>query len=47
MIQIIINEKLTNIKTNDIEILIEGKFELKKEGAEAPKIKIISEETYK
>lgn len=40
MIEIIILDNRTKIKTNDIEIFIEGNFEIKKNGAEAP---IISE----
>lgn len=40
VIEIIILDNRTKIKTNDIEIFIEGNFEIKKNGAEAP---IISE----
>ena len=36
MIEIVINDNVTNIKTDDIEVYIEGSFEIKKEGAEAP-----------
>ena len=42
MVEIIINENLTNIKTNDIDIYIEGSFEIKKEGAEAPIVNVIA-----
>lgn len=42
MIEIFITDNIANIKTNDIEILIEGSFEIKKEGAKAPTIKVIS-----
>ena len=41
MIEIIINDNLTIIKTNTLEVHIEGKFELKK-GAEAPIISVKS-----
>lgn len=42
MVEIIINENLTKIKTNDIEIYIKGSFEIRKEGAEAPVINVIA-----
>lgn len=42
MVQIIINDEKTNIKTNDLEINLEGRFEIKKEGAEAPVINVAS-----
>lgn len=42
MIEIIINDNLTKIKTNDIEIYIEGSFEIKKEGAEASIVNVIA-----
>lgn len=42
MIQILINDNLTNIKTNDLQINIEGSFQIKKEGAEAPVINVAS-----
>lgn len=42
MIQIVINNNQTKIKTNDLEIHIEGSFEIKKEGAEAPIINVAS-----
>ncbi len=42
MIQIVINDEKTNIKTKDLEINIEGTFEIKKEGAEAPVINVAS-----
>ena len=42
MIQILINDNLTNVKTNDLEINIEGGFQIKKEGAEAPVINVAS-----
>lgn len=40
MVEIIINENLTKIKTENITFFIKGSFEIKKEGAEAPIIKI-------
>ena len=42
MVEIVILENATNIKTNDIEIYIEGSFEIKKEGAKAPIISVIA-----
>ncbi len=42
MVQIIIIDNQTKIKTNDLEIHIEGGFEIKKEGAEAPIINVAS-----
>lgn len=42
MIEVIINDNLTKIKTNNIEIYIRGSFEIKKEGAEAPVINEIA-----
>ncbi len=42
MIEIVINNNITNIKTNDIEVYIEGSFEIKKEGAEAPIVNVIA-----
>lgn len=42
MIEIVINDNVTNIKTNDIEVYIEGSFEIKKEGAEAPVVNVIA-----
>ena len=42
MIEILINNNTTNIKTQDIDIFIEGSFEIKKEGAEAPIINVIA-----
>lgn len=42
MIEIIINDNVTSIKTNDIEFCIEGSFEIKKEGAEAPIVSVIA-----
>lgn len=42
MIQILINDNITNIKTNELEINIEGNFQIKKEGAEAPIINVAS-----
>lgn len=42
MVEIIINDNQTVVKTNDLEVRIEGKFELKKEGAEAPIINVAS-----
>lgn len=43
MIEIFFMDNVTNIKTNDIEIFIEGSFEIKKEGAKAPTIKVIAD----
>lgn len=43
MIEIIINGNLSKIKTNDIEIYIEGSFEIKKEGAKAPTVNVIAD----
>ena len=42
MIEIVINDNVTNIKANDIEVYIEGSFEIKKEGAEAPIVNVIA-----
>lgn len=42
MIEILIDNNVANVKTNDISIFIEGSFELKKEGAEAPIINVIA-----
>lgn len=42
MIEIIINDNITKMKTNDLQIYIEGSFEIKKEGAEAPVINVAS-----
>lgn len=42
MVQIIINGKYTKVQTNDLQICIEGSFEIKKEGAEAPIINVAS-----
>ena len=42
MVEIVVNSNQTVVKTNDIEIHIEGSFELKKEGAEAPIINVIA-----
>lgn len=42
MIEIVINNNITNIKTDDIEVYIEGSFEIKKEGAEAPIVNVIA-----
>lgn len=44
MVEIIIDNNLTNIRTNDLQIYIDGTFEIKKEGAEAPIIKVIADE---
>ena len=41
MIEITIIGNKTKIKTNDIEIFIDGSFEIKKKGAEAPLINVI------
>lgn len=43
MIEILIINNQTKIKTNDIEVKIEGGFEIKKKGAEAPIINVIAE----
>ena len=42
MVEITINDNVTSIKTNDIKIFIEGSFEIKKKGAEAPIINVAS-----
>ena len=42
MIEIVINDNVTNIKTDDIEVYIEGPFEIKKEGAQAPIVNVIA-----
>lgn len=42
MVQIIIDDNQTKIKTNELEIYIEGSFQIKKEGAEAPIINVAS-----
>lgn len=42
MIEIQIIDNKTSIKTDDIQIFIEGSFELKKVGAEAPVISVIN-----
>ena len=42
MVEITILENSTNIKTNDINIFIDGDFELKKEGANLPEIRVIA-----
>ena len=42
MVEITIIDNLTNIKTNDLDIIIEGNFEIKKEGAEAPVVNVIA-----
>lgn len=41
MVEIIIIDNKSKIKTNDIEIYIDGPFEIKKEGAEAPIVNVI------
>jgi hypothetical protein len=41
MVEILIIDNQTIIKTNDIKINIEGSFEIKKEGAKAPTINVI------
>lgn len=41
MIEITIIDNETKIQTNDLNICIEGNFELKKEGAEAPTLNVI------
>lgn len=47
MIEIIIDGNLTKIKTNDIDVYIEGSFEIKKEGAEAPVVNVIASKQIK
>lgn len=42
MVEIIINNNITSVKTNDLQVFIEGGFEIKKEGAEAPIINVAS-----
>lgn len=42
MIRIVIIDNKTKIQTNDLEIYIEGSFEIKKKGAEAPEINVAS-----
>ncbi len=42
MVQILINGNITNIKTNELEVNIEGTYEIKKEGAEAPIVNVAS-----
>lgn len=42
MIQIIINDNITNIETNELKVSIEGNFQIKKEGAEAPVINVVA-----
>lgn len=41
MIEITIIDNKTKIQTNDINIYINGGFELKKEGAKAPTLNVI------
>ena len=43
MIEITILDNLTRITTNDLNIFIEGGFEIKKEGAKAPTVNVIAE----
>ena len=40
MIEIVIIENKTSIKTSDLQLYINGSFEIKKEGAEAPIINV-------
>lgn len=42
MVEILINDNISNIKTNDINIFINGDFEITKKGAEAPIINVIA-----
>ena len=42
MVEIIIINNQTKIKTEDLQINIEGGFEIKKEGDNAPTIKMVS-----
>ncbi len=42
MVQILINGNITKIKTNELEVNIEGTCEIKKEGAEAPIVNVAS-----
>jgi len=41
MIEVTIIDSKTKIKTDDINIFIDGGFELKKEGAKAPTLNVI------
>lgn len=43
MVEITIIDNQTKIKVNEIEIYIEGSFEIKKEGAKAPIVTMVSE----
>lgn len=43
MIEITIVDNLTKITTNDLHVIINGSFLLKKEGAEAPIINVIAD----
>lgn len=43
MLEILINDNVTNIKANDINIFINGDFEITKKGAEAPVINVIAD----
>ena len=43
MVEILINDNVTNIKTNDINVFINGEFEITKKGAEAPVINVIAD----
>lgn len=43
MVEITILDNQTKIKTNDMEVYIEGSFEIKKKGAEAPVVNVIAE----
>ena len=45
--EIVINNNISKIKTNDINIYIEGSFEIKKEGAEAPVVNVIANKQIK
>ena len=47
MVEIVINNNISKIKTNDINIYIEGSFEIKKEGAEAPVVNVIANKQIK
>ena len=42
MVEIVFNDNITSIKTSDLQIYVEGSLEIKKEGAEAPIIKVIA-----
>lgn len=43
MVQITIIDNHTKIETNNLHVYIEGGFEIKKRGAEAPVVNVIAE----